>query len=273
MLLIHVNFAQACVGWLKVNPALTGNDLIARFNASEHSRPEQYARELNRGQNSTGKADNFFTNGYFLIQHLKAMAKGTLPLPVRLQQVLEQPASASGNSRDRKRQRRQRRSSGSSSSRESQSGGETADSSSSSGVPEQRRRSRRERRPAKAEIAKMRKEIDAGSSDTESEQRMWDAGKRDPEWQAELDRAVAHYEKARTGRNIELDKLRNRFKIREAEVAAAAAASAARGEGAATTAAVAVAEAAAASASPKGAASAAAAGARAAEGRRRRLDC
>jgi hypothetical protein len=67
------------------------------------------------------------------------------------------------------------------------------------------------------EIDKMRNLIDAesGGSDSESEQRMWDAGKRDPDWQAELDRAVAHYEKARTGRNIELDKLRNRFKIRK----------------------------------------------------------
>ena len=108
MSLLHVNFARLCVGWLKERPEMTQNDLISRFNASEYSRPEQYARELKRGQNSSGKADHFFTNGYFRIQQLKAMARGTLPLPVRLQQVLEQPASASagGNSRDRKRQRR-----------------------------------------------------------------------------------------------------------------------------------------------------------------------
>jgi hypothetical protein len=60
MLLIHVNFAQACVGWLKVNPALTGNDLIARFNASNYSKPEQYPKELRRGQKGSGRADHFF---------------------------------------------------------------------------------------------------------------------------------------------------------------------------------------------------------------------
>ena len=249
--------------------------LIKHFNASEYSRIELYPKQ---GQKSSGKADHFFCNGYFRIQELKDMALNLLPLPVPLKRdVAHQaaaagrcaadfggdagghggspaspaPASAGENIRDRKW--RQRRSSGSSSSRESHSGGEYADSSSSSGVQEQRRSRRRSRsscRPGKAEIEKMRKSIDAESGCSESEKRMWDAGDHDPVWRAKLDRAAAYYVKAKTGRNIKLDKLRNCFKIAEAKAAAAAAASAAaaaaRGEGAATTAAVAEAEAAAA---------------------------
>ena len=56
---------------------------------------------------------------------------------------------------------------------------------------------------------------------------MLEAAENDPEWRRELENAVAHYVKAKTGRNRGFDKLRERFKIKEAEAATAAAAAAA----------------------------------------------
>jgi hypothetical protein len=99
MSLLHVNFAQLCVDSLRQRPDLTTGELIERFNASEYSNPEQYHRELRRGQKGSGKADHFFCNGYFRIQQLKDMAAGTLPLPVPLQTDRKQQA-ATGDAAD-----------------------------------------------------------------------------------------------------------------------------------------------------------------------------
>ena len=211
MSLLHVNFAQLCVDSLRQRPDLTTGELIERFNASEYSNPEQYHRELRRGQKGSGKADHFFCNGYFRIQQLKDMAAGTLPLPVPLQTDRKQqaatgdagghgrspaspaPASAGRNSRESKRRP---------DSPESHRGDETANSSSSSEVQKQPRR-RRRGHPGIDEIEQMRNLIDADSdvSDSELEQRMWDAAKHDPAWRAKLDKAVDHYLKAKTRRN------------------------------------------------------------------------
>jgi hypothetical protein len=62
MSLLHVHFARFCVDLLKEKPDLTQSALIAHFNASEYSRKDLYPM---RGQKSSGRANNFFCNGYF----------------------------------------------------------------------------------------------------------------------------------------------------------------------------------------------------------------
>ena len=82
MTLLHVQFAQMSVDLLREDPALTSNNLIARFNDSAFSKE---AKCPTRGQRSSGKANNFFCNGYFRMDELREIATGALPLPVPLE--------------------------------------------------------------------------------------------------------------------------------------------------------------------------------------------
>ncbi len=82
---IHVAFAHECVKRLQAQPNLTMQPLISAWNTaipsdiidSLHSYPVRW-----RGQGASGRASNFFNNGYFRIAELLDTAQGTLQLPV-----------------------------------------------------------------------------------------------------------------------------------------------------------------------------------------------
>jgi hypothetical protein len=81
---IHVAFAQESVALLRENPGLIGPELIAQWN-TYHAKEwnKDHANRLpKRGRCASGRADNFFNNGYFVMPQLQKMARGELPLPI-----------------------------------------------------------------------------------------------------------------------------------------------------------------------------------------------
>jgi hypothetical protein len=78
---IHVAFAANSVALLRQNPTLIGPELIAQWN-KDHSEEWNNDHANNslpkRGRGASGRADNFFNNGYFLMPQLQGMARGEL---------------------------------------------------------------------------------------------------------------------------------------------------------------------------------------------------
>ena len=82
---IHVAFAASSVALLRRNPTMIGPELIAEWN-KDHAEKWNQDHANNslpkRGRGASGRADNFFNNGYFLMPQLQGMARGELPLPI-----------------------------------------------------------------------------------------------------------------------------------------------------------------------------------------------
>ncbi len=81
---IHVAFAAKSVVLLRKRPTLIGPELIAEWN-KDHAEEwnKDHANVLSKkGRGASGRADNFFNNGYFLMPQLQRMARGQLPLPI-----------------------------------------------------------------------------------------------------------------------------------------------------------------------------------------------
>ncbi len=73
---IHVAFAAKSVALLRKRPTLIGPESIAEWN-------KDHANGLpKKGRGASGRADNLFNSGYFLMPQLQRMARGELPLPI-----------------------------------------------------------------------------------------------------------------------------------------------------------------------------------------------
>jgi hypothetical protein len=81
---LHVAFAANSVELLQKNPKMIGPDLIVHWNRDHAAKwINAHANSLpHKGRGASGRADNFFVNGYFVMPHLQRMARGELPLPI-----------------------------------------------------------------------------------------------------------------------------------------------------------------------------------------------
>ena len=82
---IHVDFARLSCAYISANPLLANQKiLIDNFNSSPHAK-QSYGR-VATGTKGTGRADNFFNNGYFKMTDLRQIACGMekMPLPLLL---------------------------------------------------------------------------------------------------------------------------------------------------------------------------------------------
>ena len=80
---IHVDFARLSSTYITSNPLNAQQKiLIENFNSSSHA-TQRYAR-VATGTPGSGKADNFFNNGYFKMEDLKKIASGMHPMPIAL---------------------------------------------------------------------------------------------------------------------------------------------------------------------------------------------
>ena len=80
---IHVDFARLSSTYITSNPLNAQQKiLIENFNSSSHA-TQRYPR-VATGTPGSGKADNFFNNGYFKMEDLKKIASGMHPMPIPL---------------------------------------------------------------------------------------------------------------------------------------------------------------------------------------------
>jgi hypothetical protein len=80
---LHITFAAKSVQLLRKCPTLTGEELIELWNQDHEDGWITVETACpGRGHWSSGKADNFFNNGYFLMLQLHKMARGELPLSI-----------------------------------------------------------------------------------------------------------------------------------------------------------------------------------------------
>jgi hypothetical protein len=83
MSLLHVAFAAKSVELLRKCPTLTGPKSTEEWNQDHGNGLITVENALpKRGRGASGKADNFFNNGYFFMPQLQKMARGELPLPI-----------------------------------------------------------------------------------------------------------------------------------------------------------------------------------------------
>ena len=79
---IHVDFASLSCAYIKANPQANQKILIDNFNSSPHAKTS-YGR-VATGTKGTGRADNFFNNGYFKMADLRQIASDMVKMPVPL---------------------------------------------------------------------------------------------------------------------------------------------------------------------------------------------
>ena len=80
---IHVDFARLSCAYISANPHQANQKiLIDNFNSSPHAK-QCYGR-VATGTKGTGRADNFFNNGYFKMADLRQIAVGMEKMPVPL---------------------------------------------------------------------------------------------------------------------------------------------------------------------------------------------
>lgn len=80
---LHVAFAERSVELLRRRPKSFASDLILHWNLlwEKGEIPVPIPRSC-KGHQASGRADNFFVNGYFKMGQLHLMARGELPLPI-----------------------------------------------------------------------------------------------------------------------------------------------------------------------------------------------
>jgi hypothetical protein len=80
---IHVDFARLSCAYINANPHQANQKiLIDNFNSSPHAK--QCYDRVATGTKGTGRADNFFNNGYFKMADLRQIAFGMEKMPVPL---------------------------------------------------------------------------------------------------------------------------------------------------------------------------------------------